>query len=117
MHQRELAEQAAAQAAPTRPQRRKRCWKPPGPRRHAAQVADTTAAMTAAKQKLLELETRRLAAAQKVLASVQAKVAAEEALAADSGTVVATLDDARARKAARQAKPAGRAPKAVWRAR
>jgi hypothetical protein len=39
-----------------------------------------------------------------VLASVQAKVAAAEALAADSVAVVATLDDARARKEAARAK-------------
>ena len=66
--------------------------------------------MTAAKQKLLELESRRLGAAQKVLAAVQAKVAAEE-------SNITTLDDARARKeAARQAAPA-ETTKAVWRAR
>ncbi|HWW70978.1 MAG TPA: hypothetical protein VN089_13635, partial [Duganella sp.] len=67
-------------------------------------VADTTAAMTAAKQKLLELESRRHGAVQKALAGVQAKVEAAE------GAVVETLDAARARKEARQAQP-------VWRAR
>jgi hypothetical protein len=65
---------------------------------------DTTAAMTAAKQKLLELESRRHGAVQKALAGVQAKVEAAE------GAVVETLDAARARKEARQAQP-------VWRAR
>ena len=77
---------------------------------HAAmqrKVADTTAAMTVAKQQLLALETRRHGAAEKALAMIAAKIEA-----VDSG-VVETLDAARARKEARQAQPA----QAVWRSR
>ena len=63
-------------------------------------VADTTAAMTAAKQQMVELETRRYGAAQKVLAK----------LTVTEGGVVETLDAARARKEARMVQP-------VWRSR
>jgi hypothetical protein len=66
-------------------------------------VADTTAAMMAAKQQALALETRRHGAAQKVLAK----------LTGAEGGVVETLDAARARKEARQAQPV----QAVWRSR
>jgi hypothetical protein len=94
----------AAQAPPTRPQRRKRCWKRQA-RRHAAQSgrhhrrhdgANKTAGTgnppprgCAESAGLGAGESRR-----------------GRALAADSGSVVATLDDARARKEAPASYPA-----------